>query len=111
MLRATEVRARVAALAGLLVLLLSSGCNGGAEQGKTPSTPAASPTAATTTTPVAREFTAIPLNGTYEGSTTANAEGAFTFEKALSGPFATATTTDAGGNTSPFSSPFPVPAS
>jgi hypothetical protein len=65
MLRATEVRARVAALAGLLVLLLSSGCNGGAEEGKPPSTtPAASPTSVTTTTPVAGEFTAIPLNGT-----------------------------------------------
>jgi len=47
----------------------------------------------------------------YEGSTTADASGAFTFEGPLSGALVTATATDAGGNTSPYSEPFPVPAS
>jgi hypothetical protein len=45
----------------------------------------------------------------YEGSTEADADGRFTFDKAPSGPYVTATATDANGNTSTFSSPFSVP--
>jgi hypothetical protein len=45
----------------------------------------------------------------YEGSTDADADGRFTFDKAPSGPYVTATATDANGNTSTFSSPFSVP--
>jgi titin len=45
----------------------------------------------------------------YEGSTTADASGAFTFDGALSGSLVTATATDAGGNTSPYSEPFAAP--
>jgi len=44
----------------------------------------------------------------YEGSTLADADGGFTFDKAPSGPYITATATDADGNTSVFSDPFPV---
>jgi titin len=46
----------------------------------------------------------------YEGSATADATGAFTFDGALSGSLVTATATDAGGNTSPYSEPFAAPA-
>jgi hypothetical protein len=46
----------------------------------------------------------------YQGSTTADASGAFTFDGTLSGPLVTATATDSGGNTSSFSDAFPVPA-
>jgi CSLREA domain-containing protein len=45
----------------------------------------------------------------YEGSTTADASGSFTFDKKPAGPFVTATATDAQGNTSPFSESLPVP--
>jgi hypothetical protein len=45
----------------------------------------------------------------YEGSATASASGGFTFDGALSGSLVTATATDAGGNTSPYSEPFAVP--
>jgi hypothetical protein len=45
----------------------------------------------------------------YEGSTTADASGAFTFDEPLGGPFVVAVATDAGGNTSPFSEPLAVP--
>jgi CSLREA domain-containing protein len=45
----------------------------------------------------------------YEGSTTADASGRFTFDEELAGPFVTATATDAEGNTSPFSDPRGVP--
>jgi len=44
----------------------------------------------------------------YEGSTTANTSGRFTFDEEISGPFVTATVTDAQGNTSPFSESLPV---
>lgn len=44
----------------------------------------------------------------YEGSALADADGGFTFDKAPSGPQITATATDADGNTSLFSDPFPV---
>lgn len=46
----------------------------------------------------------------YEGSTIADASGRFTFDKKTSGPFITATATDAQGNTSPFSEPRAAPA-
>ena len=46
----------------------------------------------------------------YEGSTTTDANGAFTYDGALSGSLVTATATDAGGNTSPYSDPFAMPA-
>ncbi len=46
----------------------------------------------------------------YEGSTTADETGSFTFEGPLAGPFVTATATDAEGNTSPFSERRAVPA-
>jgi hypothetical protein len=45
----------------------------------------------------------------YQGSTTADASGAFTFDKTLPGLLVTATATRGGGNTSPLSDPFPVP--
>lgn len=45
----------------------------------------------------------------YEGSTKADADGRFIFDEAPSGPFVTATATDANGNTSTFSNPFAVP--
>jgi hypothetical protein len=45
----------------------------------------------------------------YEGSTTADATGSFTFDKRPEGPFVTATATDAQGNTSPFSESMSVP--
>ncbi|MCJ7510815.1 MAG: hypothetical protein MUP14_08015 [Dehalococcoidia bacterium] len=45
----------------------------------------------------------------YEGSTEAGADGRFTFDKSPSGPYVTATATDANGSTSTFSSPFSVP--
>jgi hypothetical protein len=45
----------------------------------------------------------------YEGSTEANADGRFTFDKASSGPYITATATDANGTTSTFSKPFLAP--
>lgn len=45
----------------------------------------------------------------YEGSTPADTDGGFTFDKTPSGPYVTATATDAGGNTSEFSDPYPVP--
>ena len=41
--------------------------------------------------------------------TLADADGAFTFDKAPSGPYITATATDADGNTSVFSEPFSLP--
>jgi hypothetical protein len=44
----------------------------------------------------------------YEGSTTADADGRFTFDEAPSGPYITATATEANGNTSTFSNPFPA---
>lgn len=44
----------------------------------------------------------------YEGSTVADTNGRFTLDKTLSGPFATATATDADGNTSSFSTSFAV---
>jgi CSLREA domain-containing protein len=46
----------------------------------------------------------------YEGSTTANAAGNWTFSKpgGLAGPYVTATATDGAGNTSEFSAPFSV---
>jgi hypothetical protein len=46
----------------------------------------------------------------YEGSTTADADGRFSFDKAPSGPYITATATEADGSTSVFSEPFLVPA-
>ncbi len=46
----------------------------------------------------------------YEGTTTADATGHFTFEKETAGPFVTATATDAEGNTSPFSEALAAPA-
>jgi hypothetical protein len=46
----------------------------------------------------------------YEGATTANGSGDWTFNGSLDGPFVTATATDAAGNTSEFSAPFdPTP--
>jgi hypothetical protein len=45
----------------------------------------------------------------YEGSTTADADGRFTFDEAPSGPYITATATEANGSTSTFSNPFIVP--
>jgi hypothetical protein len=42
----------------------------------------------------------------YEGSTVADADGAFIFEAAPSGPNVTATATDGDGNTSVFAQPF-----
>jgi CSLREA domain-containing protein len=46
----------------------------------------------------------------YEGTTTANASGNWTFNKpgGLTGPYVTATATDGSGNTSEFSAPFSV---
>jgi titin len=46
----------------------------------------------------------------YEGSTTADAGGSFTFDEKTSGPFVTATATDAEGNTSAFSESRAAPA-
>jgi hypothetical protein len=46
----------------------------------------------------------------YEGSTTADAGGAFSFGEPVSGPFVTATATDSAGNTSSFSDALPLPA-
>ena len=46
---------------------------------------------------------------TYEGSAVAGPDGAFEAEAKPSGPNVAATATDAGGSTSPFSQPFPVP--
>jgi hypothetical protein len=46
---------------------------------------------------------------TYEGSTTASMAGAWSFIGSIVGPYATATATDASGNTSQFSAPMPVP--
>ncbi len=43
---------------------------------------------------------------TYEGTTTAEATGAFTWTGSITGPNATATATDGAGNTSEFSMPF-----
>jgi hypothetical protein len=47
----------------------------------------------------------------YEGTTTANSSGNWTFTKAsgLTGPYVTATATDANSNTSEFSAPVSVP--
>jgi CSLREA domain-containing protein len=46
----------------------------------------------------------------YEGATTADGSGNWTFNGSLDGPFVTATATDAAGNTSEFSAPFdPTP--
>jgi hypothetical protein len=45
----------------------------------------------------------------YEGSAEAGADGRFTFDKAPSGPYITATATDANGTTSTFSKPFLAP--
>lgn len=45
----------------------------------------------------------------YEGSTTADADGRFTFDEEPSGPYITATATEADGSTSIFSNPFIVP--
>ena len=47
----------------------------------------------------------------YEGTTTADASGNWTFTKAggLTGPYVTATATDANGNTSEFSAPMSLP--
>jgi hypothetical protein len=45
----------------------------------------------------------------YEGSTTADADGRFTFDEAPSGPYVTATATEANGSTSVFSNPFLAP--
>ncbi len=47
----------------------------------------------------------------YEGTTTANSSGNWTFTKAggLTGPYVTATATDGNGNTSEFSAPVSVP--
>lgn len=44
---------------------------------------------------------------TYHGSAMADGAGSWTFNGAVSGPFVTATATDADGNTSEFSAPFP----
>ena len=44
----------------------------------------------------------------FEGSTDANGSGDWSFAGAVSGPNVTATATDASGNTSPFSEPFPL---
>lgn len=44
----------------------------------------------------------------YEGSSVADADGAFIFEAAPSGPNITATATDGDGNTSVFAQPFPA---
>jgi hypothetical protein len=44
----------------------------------------------------------------YEGPTTADADGRFSFDKAPSGPYITATATEADGSTSTFSEPFLV---
>ena len=44
----------------------------------------------------------------YEGSTAADANGSFAFDKKTSGPFVTATATDSHGNTSSFSESLPV---
>jgi len=46
---------------------------------------------------------------TYEGSTVAGPDGAFEADVEPHGPYVTATATDAGGSTSPFSQPFAVP--
>jgi hypothetical protein len=45
---------------------------------------------------------------TYEGTTTADGSGDWTFNGTPAGPFVTATATDAGGNTSEFSAPVAV---
>jgi parallel beta-helix repeat protein len=45
----------------------------------------------------------------YEGHTTANGGGNWTFDGSLEGPNVTATATDADGNTSEFSAPVPLP--
>jgi CSLREA domain-containing protein len=45
----------------------------------------------------------------YEGSTTADAGGRFTIDRMTTGPFVTATATDAQGNTSAFSEPRAAP--
>jgi len=45
----------------------------------------------------------------YEGSTTANGAGNWTFSGSLDGPNVTATATDSSGNTSEFSAPVAVP--
>jgi hypothetical protein len=45
----------------------------------------------------------------HEGSTVANGAGAWTFNELVTGPFTTATATDAGGNTSEFSTPVNSP--
>jgi len=45
----------------------------------------------------------------YEGSTTANGIGNWSFSRSLEGPNVTATATDADGNTSEFSAPVAVP--
>jgi hypothetical protein len=47
--------------------------------------------------------------GTYEGTTAADADGRFAFQGIPSGRYVTATVTDAEGNTSLFSEPFPMP--
>lgn len=45
----------------------------------------------------------------YEGSTTAAANGTWSFNEPLAGPNVTATATDSGNNTSEFSAPFTLP--
>jgi CSLREA domain-containing protein len=54
---------------------------------------------------------AVDQGAIYEGTTTANASGNWTLTKpgGLTGPYATATATDADGNTSEFSAPVSVP--
>jgi hypothetical protein len=47
----------------------------------------------------------------FEGYTTADAGGSFAWSGLVTGPFVTATATDAAGNTSQFSAPYEVPAS
>ena len=88
-------------------ILSVDGGNGGLAP---PSLTAASPTSGTTCGGCTIDIysDAADEGRTYEGSTTADADGSFKYTKKPAGPFVTATATDAQGNTSPFSEALPL---
>jgi hypothetical protein len=107
----TITRNRIHSNAGKGIALPGSGNEGlAAPVITTASTTQASGTACSNCT-VEVFSDAVDEGAIYEGTTTADGSGNWTLTKAggLTGPYVTATTTDANGNTSEFSAPVSVP--